>query len=119
MKARHFPEAHPGILSAVGELCRQLCFDTVTLEADINPETTVYVDVVSRDCGGFDEIEITAVDVLKDTERRACGLPNIATYIGGELDRRACEMNREEAGGFPTGILIRRKASRRKEGNYY
>jgi len=72
-----------------------LVAETTTLETDITPDATLFVDITATGQGIFTEIEITGIDLLKDTYRRSCSLPNIAEHIACELDKIAKKWNRD------------------------
>ncbi|NDV65039.1 hypothetical protein [Bacteroides sp. 224] len=80
----------------VRKLISRLEFEDVTVEEDLNECCTVFVDIAICNYDSYPEMEITAVEVIKDGKNHECSLPNIADYIGGRLDAAAKRMNAEE-----------------------
>lgn len=75
------------IHNAVRGILYELIPETYTIELQITPDAMLYVDVSAEEYpDGTTGIEITGVDIYKDSLRRECTLPNIAEAVGRELD---------------------------------
>lgn len=81
---------------AIKEIQMGMRFETVTIEAEINESTTVFVDVECMAMNDYSVIEVTSVDVIKGGAKGSVYLDNIAKYIGEELDKTVEMMNLEE-----------------------
>ncbi|MEG1838953.1 MAG: hypothetical protein RR220_06660 [Bacteroidaceae bacterium] len=88
--------ARNAINKAIVELQAALDFGAGELEVELGDNTMVYVKLNTYQCDNCNEMEITQVEVMKDTERRECNMPNIALFIAESLDKTAKDMNIED-----------------------
>lgn len=81
---------------AVRELTDQLNFETGTAECDLGKSCSVFVDIECHDNGWFREMEIIAVDLIKDGVDSNVPYPNIADYISKRLNAEVAKLNANE-----------------------
>lgn len=95
MNKNKITQIRENIHCVIREIAYNMPIETVTIEVNITPDAIIFVDIKANDAGGYTKVEISNVEIYKDTYKRECTLPNIAEKAARELDKAAGFYNRD------------------------